>query len=181
MEETALRVNTEAVYEIARQLRLRDVGGIIVIDLIDMQKDVNRHAVLDALKKALKSDRMPTSVDGITKLGLLEMTRRRKSEQLRRALRTTCGSCFGAGEILAPDEVARRAVRQVRRMAIAGQTGPFVVKLSNEAAKLLETMPQPENCPQVYVQASNRHPERFEITQPGNEMIPEDATALQRE
>ena len=181
MEETALRVNTEAVYEIARQLRLRDVGGIIVIDLIDMQKDVNRHAVLDALKKALKSDRMPTSVDGITKLGLLEMTRRRKNEQLRRALRTTCGSCSGAGEILAPDEVARRAVRQVQRMAIAGQTGPFVVKLSNEAAKFLETMPQPENCPQVYVQASNRHPERFEITQPGNEMIPEDATALQRE
>ena len=65
VEETALCVNMEAVSEIARQLRLRDVGGIIVIDLIDMQKDSNRHAVLDALKKALKKDRMPTSVDEI--------------------------------------------------------------------------------------------------------------------
>lgn len=128
MEETALRVNMEAVSEIARQLRLRDVGGIIVIDLIDMQKDSNRHAVLDALKKALKKDRMPTSVDGITKLGLLEMTRRRKSEQLRRTLRTTCSVCSGTGEILAPDEVARRALRQARRMAIAGSGWSFSCK-----------------------------------------------------
>lgn len=178
VEETALRVNMEAVSEIARQLRLRDVGGIIVIDLIDMQKDANRHAVLDALKKALKKDRMPTSVDGITKLGLLEMTRRRKSEQLRRTLRTTCSVCSGVGEILAPDEVARRALRQARRMAIAGQAGPFLVKLSPEAAKILSIMPQPENCPKIYVQESNRHRERFEILQPGNETIPQEATEL---
>lgn len=97
VEETALCVNMEAVSEIARQLRLRDVGGIIVIDLIDMQKDSNRHAVLDALKKALKKDRMPTSVDGITKLGLLEMTRRRKSEQLRRTLRTNMQRLLRSG------------------------------------------------------------------------------------
>lgn len=178
VEETAIRVNTEAVCEIAHQLRLRDVGGIIVIDLIDMQMDASRHAVLDALKKALKKDRMPTSVDGITKLGLLEMTRKRKSEQLRRTLRTTCSVCSGTGEVLSPDEVARRAMRQARRMAIAGQAGPFVIKLSAEAAKILSTMPQPKNCPQVYVQESNRHHERFEILQPGNDTIPEDAIAL---
>ena len=121
---------------------------------------------------------MPTSVDGITKLGLLEMTRRRKSEQLRKTLRTTCSVCSGAGEILAPDEVARRALRQARRMAIAGQAGPFLVKLSPEAAKILSIMPQPENCPKIYVQESNRHRERFEILQPGNETIPQEATAL---
>ena len=69
-------------------------------------------------------------------------------------------------------------MRQARRMAIAGQAGPFVIKLSAEAAKILSTMPQPKDCPQVYVQESNRHHERFEILQPGNDTIPEDAIAL---
>ena len=84
MEETALRVNLEAVKELARQLRLRDVGGIVIVDLIDMEKDKNRQAVLAALKDAVKSDRMPVKIEGITRLGLLEMTRKRKGEQLRR-------------------------------------------------------------------------------------------------
>ena len=180
MEETALRVNTEAVYEIARQLRLRDIGGIIIIDLIDMQKDINRQSVLDTLKKALKNDRMPTSIDGITHLGLLEMTRRRKGEQLRRSLRTSCSYCSGAGEILSPDEVARRAVRQARRMAISGQTGPFVLKMSLDAAKSLCELPQPIDCPQLYALESNKHQERFEILQLGAEKIPDGAVPLKK-
>lgn len=179
MEETALRVNLEAVKELARQLRLRDVGGIVIVDLIDMEKDKNRQAVLAALKDAVKSDRMPVKIEGITRLGLLEMTRKRKGEQLRRALRTTCGVCSGSGELLCEEEIARRALRQARRMALAGQRGPFVICLAEKAAKILAAMPQPENCPPVYVLASGGYREKFSVMQPGEGEIPEQAAALQ--
>ena len=179
MEETALRVNLEAVKELARQLKLRDVGGIIIVDLIDMEKEKNRQAVLAALKEAAKSDRMPVKVEGITRLGLLEMTRKRKGEQLRRALRTTCSVCSGSGELLGEEEIARRALRQARRMALAGQRGPFVIGLAEKAAKVLETMPQPENCPPIYVLASGGYREKFSVMQPGEGEIPEQAVALQ--
>lgn len=179
MEETALRVNLEAVKELARQLRLRDVGGIVIVDLIDMEKDKNRQAVLAALKDAAKCDRMPVKIEGITRLGLLEMTRKRKGEQLRRALRTTCSVCSGSGELLCEEEIARRALRQARRMALAGQRGPFVICLAEKAAKVLAAMPQPENCPPVYALASGGSREKFSVMQPGEGEIPEQAVALQ--
>ena len=179
MEETVLRVNLEAVKELARQIRLRDVGGIIVVDLIDMEKEKNRQAVLAALKEAAKSDRMPVKVEEITRLGLLEMTRKRKGEQLRRALRTTCSVCSGSGELLGEEEIARRALRQARRMALAGQRGPFVIGLAEKAAKVLETMPQPDNCPPIYALASGGYREKFSVMQPGEGEIPEQAVALQ--
>ena len=179
MEETVFRVNLEAVKELARQIRLRDVGGIIVVDLIDMEKEKNRQAVLAALKEAAKSDRMPVKVEEITRLGLLEMTRKRKGEQLRRALRTTCSVCSGSGELLGEEEIARRALRQARRMALAGQRGPFVIGLAEKAAKVLETMPQPDNCPPIYALASGGYREKFSVMQPGEGEIPEQAVVLQ--
>lgn len=179
MEETALCVNLEAVREIARQLRLRDVGGIVIVDLIDMETDQSRRAVLSTFKEAVKTDRMPVKIEGITRLGLLEITRKRKGEQLRRALRTTCSVCSGSGELLSEDEIARRAYRQARRMALAGQCGPFVVCLSDKSAKLLEAMPQPKNCPQIYALASGGYREKFSVMQPGGGELPEQAVALQ--
>ena len=149
------------------------------MDLIDMEKDKNRQAVLAALKDAVKSDRMPVKIESITRLGLLEMTRKRKGEQLRRALRTTCGVCSGSGELLCEEEIARRALRQARRMALAGQRGPFVICLAEKAAKVLATMPQPENCPPVYALASGGYREKFSVIQPGEGEIPEQAAALQ--
>ena len=181
MEETALRVNLEAVREIARQLRLRDIGGIVIVDLIDMEKDKNRQMVLSTLKDAAKNDRMPVKIEGITRLGLLEMTRKRKNEQLRRALRTTCSVCSGSGELLSEDEIARRALRQARRMALAGQRGPFVICLAEKAAKILQTLPQPENCPQVYALSMGSYREKFSVMQPGEGEMPEQAAALQKE
>ena len=180
IEETALCVNLEAVKEIARQLRLRDVGGIIVVDLIDMEQERNRQFVLSALKEAAKSDRMPVKIEGITRLGLLEMTRKRKGEQLRRALRTTCSVCSGSGELLGEAEIARRAYRQARRMALAGQRGPFIICLADKAAEVLKKMPQPEDCPPIYALSSGGYREKFSVTQPGNDEIPEEASALQK-
>lgn len=181
MEETALRVNLEAVKEIARQIRLRDVGGIIIVDLIDMDKDKNKQLVLSALKDAVKNDRMPVKIEDITRLGLLEMTRKRKGEQLRRALRTTCSVCSGSGELLSEDEIARRALRQARRMALAGQRGPFVICLAEKAVKILQTLPQPENCPPIYALSVSGYREKFSVIQPGEGEMPEQAVALQKE
>lgn len=166
MEETALRVNQEAVEEIARQLRLRDVGGMIVIDLIDMECAENREKIVSVMKEAVKADRSPVTVEGITKLGLLEMTRRRKGDQLRRVMQTACTYCSGKSEVLSAQEVARRALRQVRRKALSGQRGPFAVLLAPDAAQALSMMTQPKNCARIYaVPIPGRHSERIEIKQ----------------
>ena len=97
LEETVFRNNLEAADEIARQLRLRDIGGIIVIDFIDMEIRANRDAVLTAFRSALSRDKTRTQVFEISELGLVEMTRKRISEGLVEALSGTCPTCGGRG------------------------------------------------------------------------------------
>lgn len=99
LEETVLRTNIEAVSEIVRQLRLRDIGGIIVIDFIDMNEAKNRRAVLKALNQELERDRTKTYVVELTKLGLVEMTRKNVSEGLIEAFGENCPVCHGRGII----------------------------------------------------------------------------------
>lgn len=99
LEETVLRTNIEAVTEIVRQLRLRDIGGIIVIDFIDMNEAKNRRAVLKALNEELEKDRTKTYVVELTKLGLVEMTRKNVSEGLIEAFGETCPACHGRGVV----------------------------------------------------------------------------------
>jgi ribonuclease E len=100
LEETVFRNNLEAAEEIARQLRLRDIGGIIVIDFIDMEVRENRDKVAAALRTALARDKTRTQVFDISELGLVEMTRKRISEGLVEALSTTCPTCEGRGIVL---------------------------------------------------------------------------------
>jgi ribonuclease E len=97
LEETVLRTNIEAVSEVVRQLRLRDIGGIIIIDFIDMNEAKNRRAVLKALNQELEKDRTKTYVVELTKLGLVEMTRKNVSEGLIEAFGETCPVCHGRG------------------------------------------------------------------------------------
>jgi ribonuclease E len=103
LEETVFRNNVEAAQEIARQLRLRDIGGIIVIDFIDMELKVNRQEVAAVLRDALARDKTPTQVFEISELGLVEMTRKRVGEGLVEALSETCPMCKGRG-IIFPEE-----------------------------------------------------------------------------
>ncbi len=100
LEETVFRNNLEAADEIARQLRLRDIGGIIVIDFIDMEIKANRHEVTTALRSALARDKTPTQVFDISELGLVEMTRKRVGEGLVEALSDVCPACSGRGLVL---------------------------------------------------------------------------------
>ena len=104
LEETVFENNLEAAEEIARQLRLRDIGGIIVIDFVDMEVKANRAAVLAAFKAALARDKTPTQVYEISELGLVEMTRKRVGEGLVEALSETCPMCSGRG-IIFPDQL----------------------------------------------------------------------------
>lgn len=179
LEDTAIRVNLEAAVEIARQLRLRDIGGIVIVDFIDMRSAENRKMLVQAMRTAVSSDRSGVNVEGITRLGLMELTRKRRHTQLHKALRCSCSYCSSAGEVLAADEVARRALRQVRRMILSGQRGPFVIRCNPTAAQALSGACIPEHA-QIFVCAAHgRHAEKYEINQIGAGMqIPGDAVAL---
>jgi len=100
LEETVFRNNLEAAEEVARQLRLRDIGGIIVIDFIDMETKAHREAVAGALRQALSRDKTRTQVFDISELGLVEMTRKRVNEGLLESVSKACAVCDGRGFVL---------------------------------------------------------------------------------
>ncbi|GIT77151.1 MAG: hypothetical protein Ct9H300mP31_16820 [Acidimicrobiaceae bacterium] len=106
LEETVFRNNLEAAEEIARQLRLRDIGGIIVIDFVDMEVKANREAVATTLRSSLGRDKTRTQVFDISELGLVEMTRKRIGEGLLESFATACEDCRGRGRILDDDLLA---------------------------------------------------------------------------
>jgi ribonuclease G len=121
LEETIFRTNLEAAVGIARQLRLRNLGGIIIIDFIDMRDEPHRRAVLSALERALAGDRAQTHIVSLSPLGLVEMTRKRTRESLEHLLCGPCPSCEGRGFIRTPEtvcnEIFREIVRQSRQFA----------------------------------------------------------------
>jgi len=115
LEQTVLKTNLDAAKEIAKQLRLRDIGGIILIDFIDMHLVENRQMVLEALRVALKRDRTKTTVLGMTNLGLIEMTRKKVREELDSMIHIDCPYCNGSGKILSPESVARNVEKQIHK------------------------------------------------------------------
>jgi ribonuclease G len=121
LEETILRTNLEAAVAIARQLRLRNLGGIIIIDFIDMRDEAHRRAVLAALERALSGDRAQTHIASLSPLGLVEMTRKRTRESLEHLLCEPCPGCEGRGFVRSPEtvcnEIFREIVRQSRQFA----------------------------------------------------------------
>lgn len=116
-EETILKTNLEAVYEIVYQLRLRNIGGLIIIDFIDMERQESNGKVYSALDQAVKSDRSRTNILKISELGLVEMTRKRSRDSLSRIQTTTCPYCEGKGRIKSPITVLYEACREIRRVA----------------------------------------------------------------
>jgi len=121
LEETIFRTNLEAAVTIARQLRLRNLGGIIIIDFIDMRDEPHRRAVLAALERALSGDRAQTHIVSLSPLGLVEMTRKRTRESLEHLLCEPCPGCEGRGFVRTPEtvcnEIFREIVRQSRQFA----------------------------------------------------------------
>lgn len=117
LEETLYKTNLEAAATIARQLRLRNLGGIIIIDFIDMQDLEHRRQVLRALEKGLEKDRAKTRVLGVSELGLVEMTRKRTRESLQRMMCEPCSTCQGRGVLKSPETVCYEIFREILREA----------------------------------------------------------------
>jgi ribonuclease G len=115
LEETALKTNLEAVEEIAYQLRFRNIGGLVILDLIDMEKHANRDKVWRALEAALLKDKAKTTLNRISELGLIEMTRKRTRESLGRMLHEPCFYCDGTGQIQSKSTIAYEILRQIGR------------------------------------------------------------------
>ena len=171
LEDTVLRTNLEAAAEVAQQLRLRDMGGIIVIDFIDMDKPQHRRQVTQALREAFEQDRMRTRIMHITRLGLVEMTRKRTGESLAQQLQVTCPCCEGHGLILSPDTVAARVEREVRRMVRDDRVTTFHIIASPQVVLALvgaqgEYMDEFEKDLGIEVHArcdKTMHPEVYDI------------------
>jgi ribonuclease G len=115
LEDTILKTNLEAVKEIAYQLRLRNIGGIIIIDFIDMEKESSREKVFQALTEALKKDKSKTNILKISELGLVEMTRKRTRESLGRILSERCFYCDGRGFLKSRSTICQEILREIKR------------------------------------------------------------------
>ncbi|HEY8123232.1 MAG TPA: Rne/Rng family ribonuclease [Myxococcota bacterium] len=115
LEETVLRTNLEAVREIVNQLRFRNIGGLIILDLIDMESAENRDKVYRALQQELRQDKAKTNILKISELGLVEMTRKRTRENLVQMLCEPCAYCEGKGYVLTPESVAHKVLREIKK------------------------------------------------------------------
>src|SRR5919108_6094864 len=126
-DDTVFKTNLEAAQSIARQLRLRNLGGIIIVDFIDMESGEHRHAVLDELRRALARDRTRVTLNGFTALGLVEMTRKRTRESLAHVLCEPCPTCTGRGAVRTAHTVCYDILREILREARAFNAREFRV------------------------------------------------------
>ena len=141
-DKTILNTNLEAASEVARQLRLRDMGGIIVIDFIDMDHQNHRDQLFNELRSHVERDRARTRVFRVTELGLIQMTRQRVRPGVVASMSTKCSGCGGTGWVFKPEVVARHLDRSLRRVANDQQERQVLVRLHPEVALyLLEDEP----------------------------------------
>ncbi len=138
LEETITKINVEAAKEIAYQLRLRNIGGIIICDFIDMEKSSNRDKVFKTLQDALGRDKAKTNVLRISELGLVEMTRKRVRESIGRILHEDCSYCDGRGYVKTATTVAYEIFRYIRREAATFKEPTLVINCSADVARLLQ-------------------------------------------
>ena len=133
-EETIFRTNMEAAKEIPRQLRLRDIGGIIVIDFIDMEIEANKRAVIDVLRGELRYDRARTKAFAVSDLGLVEMTRQRERSSLLHYYTEDCPHCAGLGKVPSLETMLVKLERAMRRVVAMGSERRITVKVAPEVA-----------------------------------------------
>jgi ribonuclease G len=158
LEETALKTNLEAVAEIAYQLRFRNIGGLVILDLIDMEHAGNRDKVWRALEQALAKDKAKTTLNRISELGLIEMTRKRTRESLSRLLHEPCFYCDGTGQIQSRTTIAYEILRQIRRER---HTLPGYVVLVNAHPAVVDLMTGEEKA--AVAEAERRYMRRIEF------------------
>ena len=171
LEDTILKTNLDAIPEIVRQIRLRDLGGIIVIDFIDMDERKNRHKVMAALEEELKSDRAPSKVLQFNDFGLVAITRKRVKQSLERTLSVQCEVCVGTGMVKSPTTVCNEIYTEMRKMQKHLERGdvllrvhPEVVKtLKSNNARWLNEMEEMSGKTIIVKSDPALHPEQFDI------------------
>jgi ribonuclease G len=171
LEDTIVKTNLDAIPEIVRQIRLRDLGGIIIIDFIDMDERRNRNRVMAALEDELKNDRAPSKVLQFNDFGLVAITRKRVKQSLERTLSTTCNVCTGTGMVKSPVTVCndiyiemRKMHRHLERGDVMLRVNPEVVKqLKTSGAKWLQEMEEMVGKTILVKSDPSLHPEQFDI------------------
>jgi ribonuclease E len=171
LEDTILKTNLDAVPEIVRQIRLRDLGGIIIIDFIDMDERKNRNKVLAALEDELKKDRAPSKVLQFNDFGLVAITRKRVKQSLERTLSTTCGVCAGTGMVKSPVTVCNDIYIEMRKMHKLIEKGDIMLRVHPEVVKQLKTgsgkwlseMEEMSGKTILIKSDPSLHPEQFDI------------------
>ncbi|MEC9423849.1 MAG: ribonuclease E/G, partial [Nitrospinota bacterium] len=171
-EDTILQTNLEALKEVVYQLRLRNIGGIIIVDFIDMANEESKEIVSNALKQALKSDRSRTRILKISELGLVEMTRKRVRESLVQTLCDPCDYCEGKGYIKSPSTVCYEIIREIQRRGTDNITNkkleikvhPIIYDmLFEEDSGLLEEMEKQNNLEIIFNVNPKLHREKYYI------------------
>jgi ribonuclease G len=138
LEDTILKTNIEAATEVARQVRLRDIGGIIVVDFIDMSSEASRSRVIKTLEDGLRRDRTRATIQSFSNLGLLEFTRKRIGKDLGAQLRGTCPTCYGQGSVMSPQSMAIETFRQIRDRAEGAAAGDVVAHVAPTVAAQMD-------------------------------------------
>jgi len=138
LEDTIVKTNLEAIREIVRQIRLRDLGGIIVVDFIDMEERKNRQKVMQALEEEMRRDRAPYKILQFNDFGLVAITRKRVKQSLERTLCSPCPYCEGAGYVKSVQTVVGEILQEARRIAPAVEGPNVVLRVNPEVAKVLK-------------------------------------------
>lgn len=186
VEETALKTNMEAAYEVARQLRLRDLAGLIVVDFIDMNYGKNRKSVERAMKDALKADRAKIQIGRISMFGLMELSRQRMRPSLSEAMGVLCPHCRGTGYIHSVETVAIQIIRTLEKEAASGEyvtlrvtTHPeAALHLLNEKRALLQSLEERYKVNVVILMDAGMitsHYRLIKVNQEGKESLHEDS------
>ena len=175
LEETIFKTNMEAAVEIARQIRIRDIGGIIIVDLIDMSSQTHRKKVLECLREEMSRDRTRSQVLGITNLGLVEISRKKVRQGLSASMQQPCSYCYGTGKVLSPEAVCSRVERELKRNLQNHNIEAVLVEMNSEVAALmigsgglyLKKL-EAETGKNIFVRGSdNLHVEKYNILMSG--------------
>ena len=170
LADTVYRTNLEAAAEILRQLRLRDIGGIIIVDFIDMEQESRKEALLSYLREQVRMDRTKTNIVDITSLGLVEITRKKTRENFESMFYTKCPCCGGRGTVESPETVSIRIARDLRRLERAGHAADgYEIEVHEQVAEELRNSRIPEDIRKQFgtdidiVSRADMHPEQYSV------------------
>jgi len=176
--ETIFKTNCEAAVEIMRQLRLRDIGGIIIIDFIDMADAGQKQSLLEMLRELSANDRNRTNIGSITPLGLVEVTRKKVRQNMTKQLMHICSACGGNGYVPSYETTARRIVRDIWRRRRAGEENPCLIEACEPVLGWIRTIKLPSGADAYLCPAIDLKESEYRISPADISRLPENAKIL---